>query len=62
LPLAKVRPLADGASHTAAFVDGYQIGLYVSATVIAAGALFALVALRPEQAATNRLSVVPDTT
>ncbi len=51
-----------GASHAAAFVDGYQIGLYVSAAVMAAGALLALVALRSERAAPSVLSAVPETT
>jgi len=52
---------AHGANHAAAFVDGYQIGLYVSAAVMAAGAVLALVTLRPERAAPNPLSLVPET-
>jgi hypothetical protein len=41
--------IAHGASHAAAFVDGYQVGLYTAAAVMTAGALLALVALRHEQ-------------
>jgi hypothetical protein len=50
------------ANHAAAFVDGYQIGLYVSAAVMAAGALLALVTLRPYRAAPTTLSLVPEST
>jgi NADPH:quinone reductase-like Zn-dependent oxidoreductase len=38
-----------GASHASAFVDGYQVGLYTAAAVMTAGALLALVALRPDR-------------
>jgi EmrB/QacA subfamily drug resistance transporter len=54
--------LGGGAAHAAAFVDGYQVGLLVSAAVMAAGAVLALVALRPERAATTPLSPVPEVT
>ena len=54
--------LAGGAGHAAAFVDGYQIGLYVSAAVMAAGAVLALVALRSEHATTDALSVAAEPT
>ena len=39
-----------GASHTAAFVEGYHIGLYVSAAVLATGAVVALLTLRTRTA------------
>jgi EmrB/QacA subfamily drug resistance transporter len=43
--------IAHGASHAAAFVDGYQVGLYAAAAVMTAGALIALVALRRDRRA-----------
>lgn len=39
--------LAAGAGHAAAFVDGYRVGLYVSAGVMVAGAIVAFTTLRP---------------
>ncbi len=38
--------ISSGATHAAGFVDGYHIGLYVSAGVMAAGAAVALTVLR----------------
>ena len=52
--------ISRGATHTAAFVDGYQIGLYASAAVMTAGALLALVALRHDTAEAEPLIAAPD--
>ena len=40
--------LAHGATHAAAFVSGYEIGLYTAAAAMTAGAILALVALRQD--------------
>jgi EmrB/QacA subfamily drug resistance transporter len=41
--------IAQGASHSAGFVDGFHTGLYVSAGVMLGGAVIALLALRIRQ-------------
>jgi EmrB/QacA subfamily drug resistance transporter len=52
--------IAHGATHAAAFVDGYQIGLYTSAAVITAGALLALITLRRDTPAAEALAATPE--
>jgi EmrB/QacA subfamily drug resistance transporter len=53
--------LTHGATtHAAAFVDGYQIGLYTSAAVMSAGALLALITLRRHPAEAEPLVVAPE--
>jgi hypothetical protein len=47
--------LAHGATHATAFVDGYRVGLYVSAAVMAAGAVIALITFRRDRSATEAL-------
>jgi EmrB/QacA subfamily drug resistance transporter len=46
-----------GASHAAAFVDGYHVGLFVSAAVMATGAIVAVVMLRTRE---QRRTIAPE--
>jgi len=51
--------IAHGATHAAAFVDGYRIGLYTSAAVMTAGALLAFTTLRHDTGALEPLIAAP---
>lgn len=48
--------LGHGATRAAAFVDGYQVGLYTAAAIMAAGAVFALITLREAREETDPLT------
>ena len=52
--------LTHGATHAAAFVDGYQIGLYTAAAVMTTGALLAAVTLRRNGTEAGSLMPAPE--